>query len=80
MRNIHAFSSFSFNIQLRQCHVFISLHVDHEKGIILGLVGDQLEAAEGDLRWTGIRDVWVKPQFKAEPDCLSTRNILFKVG
>lgn len=60
-------ASLIFNIQLRQRHVFISCDVYQQSSFILALVGDQLEAAEGNLRWTGIREVWVKPRFKAEP-------------
>lgn len=64
---MHLDVSVVFKIQLRQRHVFIFLFVYHEKSFILGLVGDQLEAAEGNPRWAGIRDVWVKPQYKVEP-------------
>lgn len=62
---MHLDARLAFNIQLRQSRVLISRDVQHENSFVLGLVGEQLEAAEGNLGWAGIRDVWVKPQFEA---------------
>lgn len=53
--------------QRRKRQVFISWDAYLENCVILGLVGDQLEEAKGNLRRAGIRDTWMKPSFQAEP-------------
>lgn len=68
--SLHLDARLAFNIQLWQIHILISLEVHDENGVILCLVGDQLEAAESNLRRAAIRRVCVKVL-----GCLSTRNM-----
>lgn len=65
--SLHLDARLALNIQLWQRRIVFPLEVYDENSFILGLVGDQLKAAECNLSWAAIRDVWIKPQFEAEP-------------